>query len=81
MSLTIGTIRSVYLALRKEGIPLSETALRGLVAAGEIPSIRSGRTVYVKLEAVKEYLNRRLSLPAEGNVALSTEPHTMDMTS
>lgn len=63
MTFTIGTIRQIYQTLKAEGIPLSEAALRGLVAAGEIPSLRSGRNVYIQLEAVKEYLDRRLSLP------------------
>lgn len=67
MCISIGTPRQVYKALKSEGIPLSETALRGLIATGEIPSLRSGRTTYIKLEAVKEYLDRRLSLPSEGS--------------
>lgn len=75
MATTIGTIRQVYLALKRDHIPLSEAALRGLVAAGEIPSLRSGRNVYIQLEAVKEYLDRRLSLPPlEAETSLETSP-------
>ena len=79
MKISIGTIRRIYTALKDEGIPLSESALRGLVAAGEIPSLRSGRTVYIKLEAVKEYLDRRLSLPTTGNE--TPDPKDLDLTS
>lgn len=81
MTLTIGTIRQIYQALKAENIPLSENALRGLVNTGEIPSLRSGRTVYIKLEAVKEYLDRRLSLPTEGNKTASSDTQSLDMTS
>lgn len=81
MALTIGTIRQVYQALKAEGIPVSENALRGLVGSGEIPSLRSGRTVYIKLEAVKEYLDRRLSLPPEGDKTASSDSQSLDMTS
>ena len=81
MKTDIGTIRHVYQALKEEGIPLSENALRSLVATGEIPSLRSGRTVYIKLDAVKEYLNRRLSLPLEGNKTVNPDTQSLDMTS
>ena len=73
----IGTINQVYKALKEEGIPLSENALRGLVATGEIPSLPSGRTVYIKLEAVKAFLDRRLSLPAEDNRETDSDAQTL----